>query len=127
MRLGQQILRGVLHIPSSSVTLISAAQLLKQFGGKIVLGKCGAILQRPACKPMLLASPDSNGLMRVKAHIMFLSAANQLKREKIDRLHRKLGHCSKNKMRLVLAHRSIDGLKPADVKLMTMCSTSQEM
>lgn len=53
--------------------------------------------------------------------MLALSTINQLKREKLINLHRRLGHMSMAKLRHVLAHGSIDGLKPKDVVLFTPC------
>lgn len=122
MRLGDTIIHGVLYIPNSGHTLISAGRLLDQFGGKIEINKNSAVLRKKACAPMVLANRQQSGLLKMTAEIKFLSAANQLKRERINRLHRKLGHCSAGKMRLVLAHRSINGLKPSDVQFMSSCA-----
>lgn len=54
--------------------------------------------------------------------MLALSTVNQLKREKLINLHRRLGHISMAKLRHVLAHASIDGLKPKDVALFTPCN-----
>ena len=57
------------------------------------------------------------------SHVCQLSTSNQLKREQIMRLHRNLGHISKNALRLTLAIRPIMGLTPQDVSLMTPCKS----
>ena len=51
-----------------------------------------------------------------------LTQALELKREKVNWLHEKLGHATKNCMRLVLATKSIDGLTAKDVDLLSKCN-----
>lgn len=48
-------------------------------------------------------------------------ANNQLKRERMMRLHVELGHLAKSKMRILLAHQPLDSLVPKDMDLFVEC------
>ena len=50
-----------------------------------------------------------------------LTLINQIKREKIIRLHRNMGHASPNKLRQILCETFIMGLHPRDVQLFQQC------
>ena len=60
------------------------------------------------------------------ATAMSLSTTNQLKRERVMKLHEKFGHLSKLKMRIALAQQPVDGLQPKDLDLWVECAVCAE-
>ena len=75
---------------------------------------------------VLHALPGDHLLLHNGAKVMSLSTANQLKRERLMRLHVRLGHASKAKMRIILTSQPIDGLQAKDLALWEDCAYCAE-
>ena len=120
----------VLLLKSASRPLISTKKLLKQFGGYVVLGSQNATHISNEKKRTILGPKDSQGWYRIdrlpettRSDVNNLTLINQLKREKVQRLHRCLGHASANKIRQILSTVPLMGLHPHDVKLLQKCES----
>ena len=123
-------IKDVLLLKTASRPLISTKKLLKKFGGYIVLGSQNATHISNEKKHTILGPKDPNGWYRIdrlpaitKPDVNNLTLINQLKREKIQRLHRCLGHVSANKIRQILSTVPLMGLHSHDVKLLQKCES----
>ena len=124
------LIHNVLLVTSASRPLISSRELLDQYGGHIILGSKNATHVSTNNTKTILGPKDKNGWYRidrlpkrVSADVNDLTLVNQLKREKIQRLHRNLGHASINKIRQILSTVPLMGLHPHDVTLFQKCES----
>ena len=124
-----QPLNGVLVVKTAARPLISVGLLLKQFPGHLILGTENATHYSINGTETILGQRTKIGWYRLERlpeqeqdkDVNALTMSNQLKREKLMRLHRNLGHASANKIRQILCQSQIYGLKPSDVQLFQKC------
>ena len=126
-------LNGAIHMSNLARSLVSLHKLKKQFPGDVIAGDDNAVHISSIDGSTTILGPLVGFGYRVErlppktaqaAHhvnVNELSVSLQLRREKIQKLHEKLGHVSAKKLRLILAMQSIDGLKPRDVDLLPPC------
>ena len=122
----------MLLIPSLKETLISISCLLSQIGGSLNRDQWSIIHTSDDGLECLMAKFTNRGLYRVIAlppavlatppTILSLSTSNQLTRERIDLLHRCMGHTGKPRMLQALANSRFGTLRPGDVRLMSDCA-----
>ena len=127
-------LEGALYMRSVPRPLVAGPQVLRQYPGKIILGSknirhiCKYTKRTTIMGPLtrkgwyrVVRLPRKCTDREVEANINALTAALQLKREKVQRFHAQCGHAPTNILRLILAEKSIYGLVPKDVDLLQTC------
>ena len=105
--------------------------VLQLFGGDVAMSTINARHFAPSGNITVLGPCLKQGLYSLEvlpdpvfllsASVYALSTNNQLKRERLMKLHVRFGHCSKSKMRMALAEQPQDGLTPRDVILWDGC------
>lgn len=121
--------KGVLLLKRAARTVLSVGKLIQQHGGHMRLGPREAIHISPNGKETIIGPRTDEGWYRVErlpskdeCSVNALNTTNQLKREKVQRVHENLGHASPNKMRMILSTQSLQGLVPKDVNLLQKCT-----
>ena len=120
---------GVLLLKRAARTVLSVGKLIQQHGGHMLLGPRNATHVSPSGKETIIGPRTDEGWYRVErlpsrdeCSVNALNTTNQLKREKVQRVHENLGHASPNKMRMILSTQSLKGLIPKDVNLLQKCA-----
>ena len=129
MRVGKYLLKGVLLVKECPYTLVSERKLMQLTDACILKKNDEVFLVDDDSNRTRIATLGHLGLYEmldkpqapVYASILPLSARHAIIREKVNRLHRKLGHLSANKMKIVLSRKSIDRLYPRHVDLLDKC------
>ena len=127
-----------LCVPRALNVLVPVTSILKAFGGDVAMSILNCRHFSPGGIITVLGPCIQDGLyslvnlpghhLRVNlATAMSLSTTNQLKRERVMKLHEKFGHLSKSKMRIALAQQpAVDGLQPKDLDLWVECAVCAE-
>lgn len=126
------VFENAICIPDVKNTICAMDAILQKFPGWI--GFNGEVCRHSfsygvACGKQTVIGrvrPDGlyvlTALPTLGAAVHMLSTANQLKREAVNKLHSKLGHMSKSKMKLAIMKQGpIDGCTVKDLELLTPC------
>ena len=121
-----------LHMPDTEQAIISVGQYLDACNARMIFSKNAVhLLLRHSKKRIKIGVRDSDGLYStcVSDQILGrhaiakinLSTHAQVLRERVNHLHRCLGHISKERMAIVIKNNNFTNLKVSDLELLSCC------
>ena len=111
-----------LCVPQALNVLVPINVILKLFGGDVAMPTINCRHFAPGGIITVLGPCIKDGLYSLET----LPSQQLIKRERLMRLHVKLGHASKAKMRIMLSRQPMDGLLPKDLALWIDCAFCAE-
>ena len=121
-----------LHMPDTERAIISVGQYLDACNARMIFSKKSVhLLLRHSNKRIKIGVRDSDGLYstcvsddilgRHAIAKINLSTHAQVLRERVNHLHRCLGHISKERMAIVIKNNKFTNLKVSDLELLSCC------